>query len=256
MSRIYIDNTSREGLINYITQIRLISSKEREELIKNQSVIPFDRTAIQKIPYNNDLKKELIAKLESSPFFSNLEVNTFRARQRLAGVKALSNGSHRPREKELIENILKNNNVKKTYLTQSTHNRHIAILKMKQNKIERELKENSPTIKNLEMIAKKITGLKTYYNQYKDEVKFNENIIRKLTNKYTNLLNNRKILNNKEKRLTNWGFNTRFEVNKGLPIKRGGKKYINLQSGGGKRLVHYGSRGGRYYMKGGNKVYI
>jgi hypothetical protein len=34
-----------------------------------------------------------------------------------------------------------------------------------------------------------------------------------------------------------------------------GKQYINLQSGG-RRLVRYGKRGGRYYMKGGNKVYI
>jgi hypothetical protein len=33
------------------------------------------------------------------------------------------------------------------------------------------------------------------------------------------------------------------------------KEYINLQKGG-KRLVRYGSRGGRYYMKGGKKVYI
>ena len=33
------------------------------------------------------------------------------------------------------------------------------------------------------------------------------------------------------------------------------KKYIKLKSGG-KRLIHYGSKGGRYYMKGGNKVYL
>jgi len=33
------------------------------------------------------------------------------------------------------------------------------------------------------------------------------------------------------------------------------KQYIKLQSGG-KRLVRYGKRGGRYYMKGGNKHYI
>jgi len=241
-------------------QVGLINtSDDAMKLIKNESVIRFNRTAINNLDIPNEAKTELINTLNSSPFFNNgyqSDLNTLKARQRLAGYQALSKGSHGPNEKELIENILKNNNVKKTYLTQSTHNRHIAILKMKQNKIERELKENSPTIKNLEMIAKKITGLKTYYNQYKDEVNFNENIIRKLTNKYTNLLNNRKILNNKEKRLTNWGFNTGFEVNKGLPIKRGGKKYINLQSGGGKRVIRYGTRGGRYYMKGGNKVYI
>jgi hypothetical protein len=33
------------------------------------------------------------------------------------------------------------------------------------------------------------------------------------------------------------------------------KEYINLQEGG-KRLVRYGKRGGKYYMKGGKKLYI
>jgi hypothetical protein len=33
------------------------------------------------------------------------------------------------------------------------------------------------------------------------------------------------------------------------------KEYIKLQKGG-KRLIRYGGRGGRYYMKGGNKIYI
>ena len=33
------------------------------------------------------------------------------------------------------------------------------------------------------------------------------------------------------------------------------KKYIKLK-GGGKRLIRYGPKGGKYYMKGGNKVYI
>jgi len=41
-----------------------------------------------------------------------------------------------------------------------------------------------------------------------------------------------------------------------LPTKQGGKEYINLQSGGGKRVIRYGARGGRYYMKGGKKYYI
>ena len=42
-----------------------------------------------------------------------------------------------------------------------------------------------------------------------------------------------------------------------IPVARGGnkKQYIKLQSGG-KRLVKYGKRGGRYYMKGGKKHYI
>jgi len=39
-------------------------------------------------------------------------------------------------------------------------------------------------------------------------------------------------------------------------IQSGGKKeYIKLQSGG-KRLVRYGPKGGRYYMKGGKRTYI
>tara|TARA_Y100000591_G_C21793497_1_gene677967 strand:+ start:754 stop:1329 length:576 start_codon:yes stop_codon:yes gene_type:complete len=36
---------------------------------------------------------------------------------------------------------------------------------------------------------------------------------------------------------------------------KGGKQYINLQKGG-KRLIHTGLRGGKYYMKGGRKIYI
>lgn len=35
----------------------------------------------------------------------------------------------------------------------------------------------------------------------------------------------------------------------------GKKKYIKLQSGG-KRLIRYGLRGGKYYVKDGNKIYI
>ena len=38
-------------------------------------------------------------------------------------------------------------------------------------------------------------------------------------------------------------------------LMAGGKQYIKLQSGG-KRLIRQGPRGGKYYMKGGNKVYI
>jgi len=68
------------------------------------------------------------------------DLNTFKARQRLAGYQALSKGSHGPNELGLVENILKSKNVN-TFLTQSTHNRHLAILKMKQNKIEIELKK-------------------------------------------------------------------------------------------------------------------
>ena len=34
-----------------------------------------------------------------------------------------------------------------------------------------------------------------------------------------------------------------------------GTKYIKLE-GGGKRLIRYGPKGGKYYMKGGKKVYI
>ena len=50
--------------------------------------------------------------------------------------------------------------------------------------------------------------------------------------------------------------NTRSNNGNNLTTFHGGnKEYINLQKGG-KRLVRYGSKGGRYYMKGGNKVYI
>jgi hypothetical protein len=35
----------------------------------------------------------------------------------------------------------------------------------------------------------------------------------------------------------------------------GGKQYIKLQKGG-RRLIRYGKKGGKYYMKGGSKIYI
>ena len=35
----------------------------------------------------------------------------------------------------------------------------------------------------------------------------------------------------------------------------GSKQYIKLQSGG-KRLIHTGNRGGKYYIKGGQNIYI
>ena len=34
------------------------------------------------------------------------------------------------------------------------------------------------------------------------------------------------------------------------------RKYIKLKGGGGKRLIRYGPKGGKYYMKGGQKIYI
>ena len=37
--------------------------------------------------------------------------------------------------------------------------------------------------------------------------------------------------------------------------KGGNKEYVKIQQGG-KRLVRYGSRGGRYYIKGGKRTYI
>jgi len=49
---------------------------------------------------------------------------------------------------------------------------------------------------------------------------------------------------------------TNKSVNKsGSPNHTGGRERINLK-GGSKRVIRYGSRGGRYYMKGGNKHYI
>lgn len=43
--------------------------------------------------------------------------------------------------------------------------------------------------------------------------------------------------------------------NAGTSAGGGNKEYINLQSGG-KRLIRHGPKGGRYYMKGGNKHYL
>ena len=42
-----------------------------------------------------------------------------------------------------------------------------------------------------------------------------------------------------------------------IPITNGGnkKEYVKLQKGG-KRLIHYGPKCGKYYIKGGRKFYI
>ena len=54
--------------------------------------------------------------------------------------------------------------------------------------------------------------------------------------------------------------NTIISLSELSPLKlvvKGGNdvKYVNLK-GGGKRVIRHGKRGGRYYMKGGNKHYI
>ena len=67
-----------------------------------------------------------------------------------------------------------------------------------------------------------------------------------------NLEEYKKIFINKRKSLEN-----SLKNNTENSFEGGNKKqYIKLQSGGGKRLVRYGKRGGRYYMKGGKKHYI
>lgn len=99
---------------------------------------------------------------------------------------------------------------------------HVEILKRREARINKMIsnRENRQTIMNT------ITSLKTYYNK-KNPSKYN---IQRALNKF------------KE-----YGYN----------IVEGGKskKYIQLQSGG-KRLIRYGKKGGKYYMKGGNKIYI
>jgi hypothetical protein len=72
---------------------------------------------------------------------------------------------------------------------------------------------------------------------------------------------NEKLKSNVKSNVSNTGLshnNKSTQAIKNLPKRawRGGnKEYINLQSGG-RRLIRYGSRGGRYYMKGGNKHYL
>ena len=84
-----------------------------------------------------------------------------------------------------------------------------------------------------------------------------------------NLLNLKKTGNNvQEFELNNFSNKSKppgYTANKkGIPkrnfrqsssLMSGGKQYIKLQKGG-KRLIRQGPRGGKYYMKGGNKVYI
>jgi hypothetical protein len=76
---------------------------------------------------------------------------------------------------------------------------------------------------------------------------------KKDTNNFLKRMKNN--INRRKKKREN---NVRSNVsNTGLAhrVWGGNKEYINLQSGG-KRLVRYGVRGGKYYMKGGQKVYL
>lgn len=67
--------------------------------------------------------------------------------------------------------------------------------------------------------------------------------------KYSNEANVKSELSAFYPALTNYKLYNEYQTSKG------GKKYIQLQKGG-KRVIHTGSRGGKYYMKGGRKVYI
>lgn len=126
---------------------------------------------------------------------------------------------------KITSNNPKNINVVKSigtrHLTRGT-NPHLEILKRREAKINKMIQNEH----NRGKIIQKIHTLKEYYNNKKPD---NYNIQKAL---------------NKFKR-------------DGYNITGGGKskKYIQLQSGG-KRLVHVGKRGGKYYIKGGNKIYI
>tara|TARA_B100000131_G_scaffold319791_1_gene366403 strand:+ start:259 stop:762 length:504 start_codon:yes stop_codon:yes gene_type:complete len=78
-----------------------------------------------------------------------------------------------------------------------------------------------------------------------------------LSQEPTNKTIDYKYINNNINRIVG-SVNNRIPIHTNIPLVPGGgnmKEYIKLQSGG-KRLVRYGKRGGRYYMKGGKKHYI
>jgi hypothetical protein len=132
-----------------------------------------------------------------------------------------------------INNLINNGNVKRPYISSgvpkkwrgSAHGARILILEGREEKINK-------MISGKEDHTKIITKIKSLKN-YSDKNPSNFNLVSALT------------------KFRNKG----FTLNGNTPAGGGNKEYINLQSGG-KRLIRYGSRGGRYYMKGGNKVYI
>jgi hypothetical protein len=81
-----------------------------------------------------------------------------------------------------------------------------------------------------------------------------------------NIQNNRLLLNeikrvnktitvNSLRELNNKQYTKLFMNQTKKLLNTGGKRYVKLQSGG-KRLVHEGKHGGRYYIKGGAKHYL
>ena len=89
------------------------------------------------------------------------------------------------------------------------------------------------------------------YNRLKEQKENNSTFKKKIKN-FENYLKNVNIKNNTS---LSKEFNEN-KLQKFLNLDGGkGNKYIQLQKGG-KRDIRTGSRGGKYYMKGGRKVYI
>ena len=93
-----------------------------------------------------------------------------------------------------------------------------------------------------------------YYKNYKfdQDIEFKVKNLRKQKFAFSKALSNRLGSNSPARFLSP---NLFEEIMGNKMGGNGNKEYIKLQSGG-KRLIRYGKRGGRYYMKGGNKVYI
>jgi len=186
------------------------------QVYKGQNECPGSLTG-----YGVFVSKEIDKKIrETLPLHIKQYINnkTISAKQRLAFATGLKRTSNNPM------NTLPINLVESIGTHHLTHGAdpHLEILKKREAKIN-EMIQNEETD---EQILKKITNLKIYYDN-------------KLPGRY----NIQTALNKFKK--------------SGYNITKGGKskKYIQLQSGG-KRLVHIGKRGGKYYMKGGNKIYI
>ena len=147
-----------------------------------------------------------------------------------------------------------------------------AIIQVKISAIEKLMTEKNP---NLDKIIKKINSFEDYLNKVKkknynfiEKINFFKNQVKQLkknkkkpksikskSSVFNRLYNNAK---KRQKRQKNKEKSKSPISNTGPSHKkwRGFKKeYIKLQSGG-KRLVRYGPKGGKYYMKGGKKYYL
>jgi len=141
------------------------------------------------------------------------------AYQRLATAHGYTQRSNIPYNESVLRQI-------GNTLQQSQSDPHVSILTAREAKINEMILNQASS----DEIIKKISSLNIYYK-----------------NKQPSRYNITRALNKFRKK--------GFELPNNKDRAGGSKQYIKLQSGG-KRLIHTGNRGGKYYIKGGQNIYI